>query len=30
VLKKLSQRQIPCRPISIMPVRLPAVAPSGE
>jgi hypothetical protein len=30
VLKKLSQRQIPCRPISIMPVRLPAAAPSGE
>jgi hypothetical protein len=30
VLKKLSQRLIPCRPISIMPVRLPAAAPSGE
>jgi len=30
VLRKLSQRQIPCRPISIMPVRLPAAALSGE
>jgi hypothetical protein len=30
ILKKLYQRQIPCRPITILPVRMPAVAPSGE
>ena len=29
VLIKLSQRLIPCRPISILPVRMPAVAPAG-
>jgi hypothetical protein len=29
-LKKLYQRQIPCRPITILPVRMPAEAPSGE
>jgi hypothetical protein len=30
ILKKLYQRQIPCRPITILPVRMPAAAPSGE
>ena len=30
VLKKLYQRTIPCRPITILPVRLPAAAPAGE
>ena len=30
VLRKLSQRLIPCRPISILPVRMPATAPAGE
>ena len=30
VLSKLYKKQIPCRPITILPVRLPAEAPSGE
>jgi len=30
VLEKLYKRLIPCRPISILPVRLPAAAPAGE
>jgi len=30
VLKKLYQRTIPCRPITILPVRMPATAPAGE
>jgi len=30
VLEKLYKRLIPCRPITILPVRLPAVAPAGE
>jgi len=30
VLKKLYQRLIPCRPITILPVRAPAEAPAGE
>jgi len=30
VLKKLYQRVIPCRPITILPVTAPAVAPAGE
>jgi hypothetical protein len=30
VLNKLYKKQIPCRPISILPVRMPAEAPSGE
>ncbi len=30
VLRKLYQRQIPCRPITILPVRMPATAPAGE
>lgn len=29
-LKKLWQSQIPCRPITLLPVRSPAEAPSGE
>jgi len=28
-LKKLYQRTLPCRPITILPVRLPATAPAG-
>lgn len=29
-LEKLYKQQIPCRPITLMPVRMPAEAPSGE
>lgn len=30
ILEKLHNKVVPCRPISIMPVRAPAEAPSGE